>query len=311
VRRAGEASYLATPADRCGRVWVSMDAHQIAYHGRVRRDQSQEGRAGNHGRALRGYRLDLVADVQTGQIVTFRLVRGGATGAPLGPTLARHVRRVLGRRLAGVVADRGFTSRASLAAMCSVGSPFILGFGRGPEVKARLDALSRPQLVALRDGGAIRLGDCPWDGRLRLFAVAARSPTDDRGPWVSVRSLRSDGPHHLATLYRKRGRVERTIDGLRNAHDVDHLVRYRLAADRVAVGSRLLARNLAIGQQLAEASGDVVVVREPLRFRVQHVNGLGVFTRERRTVHLRPLRASAGPQHLRLSWARRVVRIAA
>ena len=40
-------------------------------------------------------------------------------------------------------------------------------------------------------------GASPRDERLRLFALGARSPTDTRGPWVYVTSLRSAGPQRL------------------------------------------------------------------------------------------------------------------
>jgi hypothetical protein len=171
----------------------------------------------------------------------------------LAALLTRRVRQLLGRQLAGVVADSGFTSRAAVAALLRTGVPFILGFSRTAPIRARLAALSGQQRRWVRDGGAIRLGTCPWDARLRLIAVGARSPTDRRGPWVYLTSLRSYGPQRLIALYRQRGRVEQTIDELLNGHDFDHLVSYRLHPNRIAVGFRLLARNLAIGLQLATA----------------------------------------------------------
>jgi hypothetical protein len=309
LRHAVQTSYTATLEQRSGRIWVSLDSHQIPYYGRQQRDQFQRGWAGQHGRALRGYRLYLAVDTATGQSITFLLVRGGARDATVGPILARHVRRLLGKRLAGVLGDCGFTTRATLAAMRELGIPFIFGFGRVAQVKARLQALSRQQRVALRDGGAIRLGDCPWDARLRLFAVGARAPTDHRGPWVYVTSLRSCGPRKLASLYRRRGRVEQTIDELSNGHDLNHLVSYRLHPNRIAVGFRLLARNLAIGQQLDAATDAPTVIREPLAFRTTHVDGLGIFTAVRRTVLVLPLHR-AFPEKFTLKWTRRVVKLA-
>jgi hypothetical protein len=181
VRRAVETSYLATLEGSCGRLWVSLDSHQMPYYGRLRRDQFLKGWSGNHSRALRGYRLYLAVEVNTGQVVTFLLVRGGAKDARLGPVLAAHVRQLLGRRLAGVVGDCGFSSHGSLVAMRRLRIPFIFGFGRSPQVTARLKALSRQQLVALRAGGAIRLGDCPWDDRLCLFR--RRHPHADGQAW--------------------------------------------------------------------------------------------------------------------------------
>jgi hypothetical protein len=49
---------------------------------------------------------------------------------PLAALLARRVRRALGQRLARVVADRGFTSRASVGALAASGVPFSLGVAR-------------------------------------------------------------------------------------------------------------------------------------------------------------------------------------
>jgi hypothetical protein len=209
-----------------------------------------------------------------------------------------------------MVADSGFTSRASVAALLQTGVPFILGFGRTAPIRARLAALSRQQRRWLRGGQAIRLGTCPWDARLRLIAVGARSPTDRRGPWVYLTSLRSYGPQRLIALYRQRGRVEQTIDELLNGHDFDHLVSYRLHPNRVAVGFRLLARNLAIGLQLATAEPSPGVTREPRAFRAAHVDGLGTFSVHDRTIILRPLRPLAS-EFLHLTWTHQVVHLAA
>ena len=95
-----------------------------------------------------------------------------------------------------------------------------------------------------------------------------------------------------------------------NGHDLDHLVSTRLHPNQVAVGFRLLARNLAIGLQLREAPALPTIIHEPHAFRATHVVGLGIFLRERRTIYLRPLR-DRSPQHWRLPWTRRVVRLVA
>ncbi len=228
--------------------------------------------------------------------------------------LTRRVRALLGRRLAGVVADCGFASRDSLAAMQATGVPFILGFARtaphpeGP--RRRLADLSPQQRRWLRDGGAIRLGACPWDARLRLFAIGARSPTDRRGPWVYVTSLRSWGPHKLASAYRRRWRVEQAIEELLNGMDLDHLVGYRLHPNRIAVGFRLLARNLAIGLQIAGADARPPTIREPAAFRAAHVDGLGTFAVDGPTILLtRPIAAPA--RTYPLPWTRLTVRLVA
>jgi hypothetical protein len=315
VREAVEAAYRAELPRRPGRVWAALDAHQVPYWGRDRRDRFGKGWAGNHGRRLRGYRLYLAVDTSTGQIITFVLAPGRTRDARMAPVLARRVRHVLGRRLAGVVADCGFTSHYSGAALGASGVPFILGFGRSAAIKARLGTLSRQQRVALRDGGAIRLGPCPWDPHLRLFALGARTPGDRRGPWVYVTSLRSYGPRRLATTYRQRNRVEQAIEELLNGNDLDHLVTYQLRPNRVALGFRLLARNLAIGLQIRDAGARPAVIREPAAFRATQVDGLGTFARERRTLRVtRAVAAHRVPrrslQRLRLPWSRLTVHLA-
>jgi hypothetical protein len=310
VRAAVEAAYQTELGRHTERVWVSLDSHQLPYWGRGQRDRFQKGWAGNHGRRLRGYRLYLAVDTATGQIVTFLLATGNTPDPSMAALLARRARQLLGRQLAGVVADSGFTSRASVAALLRTGVPFISGFSRTAPIRARLAALSGQQRRWLRDGGAIRLGACPWEARLRLIAVGARSPTDRRGPRVYVTSLRSYGPQRLIALYRQRGRVEQTIDELLNGHDFDHLVSYRLHPNRVAVGFRLLARNLAIGLQLATAEQDPSPIREPRAFRATHVDGLGTFTVQDQTIIVRPLRPSP-TRRLLLHWTHRVVHLAA
>jgi hypothetical protein len=262
---------------------------------------------------LRGYRLYLAVDTDTGQVLTCLLARGRSRDAEYLAVVARRLRCLLGRRLAGVVADCGFTSRAAVAALLAAQVPFILGFARSAPIRARLDALTPQQRRWLRDGGAIRLGACPWDARLRLFAIGARTPTDRRGPWVYVTSLRSVGPQRLATTYRQRWRVEQVIEELLNGADLDHLVSYRLHPNRVAIGFRLLARNLAIGLQIADANARPTPIREPAAFRAAHVEGLGLFVQDCQTIRLtmpHPM-----PDHLdplyHLPWTQRTVRLVA
>ncbi len=310
VRAAVEASYHAEAPRRVGRVWAAVDAHQLPYWGREQTARMQKGWSGGYNRRLRGYRLYLAVDTSTGQIITLLLARGRMRDARLIALLARRLRALLGAKLAGLVADCGFTSRASITALVASGVPFILGFARAAPIKRRLAALSPQQHAALRAGGAIRLGDCPWDERLRLIALGARTASDKRGPWVYVTSLRSVGPQALAAQYRQRWRVEQVIEELKNGHDLDHLVGTRLHPNQVAVGFRLLARNLAIGQQIRDAGARPTVIREPRAFRATHVDGLGTFSVERRTIQLHPL-APASAAHYRLPWSHRVVRIAA
>lgn len=321
VRGAVEAAYRAELPRRTGRVWVAVDAHQLPYWGRGQTERLRKGWAGAHGRALRGYRLYLAVDCGTAQVVTFVLARGNARDAALAAVLAARCRTVLGRRLAGVVADCGFTTKASLAALRATGVPFIVGFARTPEIKKRLAALTPQQRRWLGGAcGAVRLGVCPWDAELRLVALGARTPGDTRGPWVYVTSLRSYGPQRVIHIYRRRWRAEQAIEELKNGNDLDHLVTTRLAPNRAAVGLRLLARNLAIGLQLADAAGSPSVLREPRAFRLGQVDGLGVFTTQGRTVRIvavtspttdaAPTR-SGPPGPFRLPWTRLVVRPAA
>jgi hypothetical protein len=269
-----EAAYLAELPHRTGRLWAALDAHQLPYWGRGKRELLRKGWAGKYSRALRGYRLYLAVDTDTGQVITFLLLRGDARDHRLTARLATRVRRLLGRRLAGVVADSGFTSRAA-AALLAARIPFILGFARSRHVRARLAALTGQQRRWLQTVGAIRLGWCTWDSRLQLLALRARAPTDGRGPWVYVTSIQGLGASRLAQFYRQRWRVEQAIDELVNGHDLDHLVSYRVHPNRIAVGFRLLARNLAIGVQSHEAQARPAVIREPVAFRATHVDGLG------------------------------------
>lgn len=310
LRRAVEEAYLRSHAVMPGQVWAAVDTHQVPYWGRGKLTQFQKGWSGSHSRRLRGYRLLLAVDTETGQVITFALARGKVRDQTLIALLARRLRLLLGTQLAGIVADCGFTSKRSLPALIATKVPFILGFARSKPIRACLAALSPQQRRWLKDGGAVRLGRCPWDDRLRLFALGARSPTDKRGPWVYVTSLRSAGPQWLAQTYRQRWRAEQAIEESLNGHDLDHLVSYRLHPNRIAIGFRLLARNLAIGLQLVEAQGRPETIREPRAFRAEHVDGLGSFVLVGSLLLLTPLEAH-GEQRHRLPWTNLVVQIAA
>ena len=310
IRRAVEAAFRAELAQRSGRIWVALDSHQVPYWGRSQRDRLRKGWSGNHGRVLRGYRLYLATATDTGQVITFVLLRGDARDSHYTAVLARRVRQVLGRRLAGIVADSGFTSRAAVTALLAARIPFILGFARSARIRARLAALTGQQRRWLQHGGAIRLGWCPWDPRLQLFALSARYPTDGRGPGVYVTSIQGLSPGRLAALYRQRWRVEQAIDELVNGQDLDHLVTTHLHPNRVALGLQLLARNLALGFQLHEARGRPAILREPRAFRATHVEGLGLFHWHQASLVLMPLQP-APPQTWSLPWTRQLVRLIA
>ena len=107
-------------------------------------------------------------------------------------------------------------------------------------------------------------------------AVGARSPTDHRGPWVYVTTLRSWGPGRLATTDRQRWRAEQASEELLNGIDLDHLVSSSLHPNRLAIGFRLLARNLAIGLQIAAADARPATIRAP----AAHGDGLGTFVHD-------------------------------
>jgi hypothetical protein len=310
VRAAVEAAYRAELPQRTGRIWVALDSHQVPYWGRGHRERLRKGWSGQHSRVLRGYRLYLATDTATGQVITFMLRRGDARDARYTAVLARRVRQLLGRRLAGIVADSGFTSRAAIAALLAARIPFILGFARSARIRARLAALTGQQQRWLQHGGAIRLGWCQWDARLQLLALSARHPTDGRGPWVYVTSIQGLNPGRLAALYRQRWRVEQALDELVNGQDLDHLVTTRLHPNRVALGFQLLARNLALGFQLHAAQGRPAVLREPRAFRATHVEGLGLFHRHAATLVLMPLQP-APPQTWALPWTRQFIRLVA
>jgi hypothetical protein len=72
-----------------------------------------KGWSGSRGRSPRGYRLFLAVDTDTGRVIICLLALGRTRDARVVALLTRRVRRVLGRRLASVVADCGFTNRAA------------------------------------------------------------------------------------------------------------------------------------------------------------------------------------------------------
>ena len=305
LRAALEAAYLAELPRRPGRVWAALDSHQLPYWGRGQRERLRKGWSGAHGRCLRGYRLYLAVDTDTGQLITFALLRGDARDHRLTAVLARHL-----RRLAGIVADSGFTSRAAVTALRAARIPFILGFARSARIRTRLATLTGQQRRWLQQSGAIRLGLCPWDRQLQLLALTARTPSEDRGPWVYVTNIQGLNPRGLAALYRQRWRVEQVIDELVHGHDLDHLVSTRLHPNRIAVGFRLLARNLALGLQLQEAGVRPTPLREPRAFRATHVEGLGLFVQRESTIWLVPYQPSP-PHTWHVPWTHRTICLAA
>ena len=104
--------------------------------------------------------------------------------------------------------------------------------------------------------------------------------------------------------------MEQAIEELKNGTDLDHLVTYRLPPNRVALGFRLLARNLAIGLQIADAGARPPVIREPAAFRAAHVDGLGTFVGRPGLVLLTHPPSGAGRTYA-LPWTRVAVRLVA
>ena len=101
------------------------------------------------------------------------------------------------------------------------------------------------------------------------------------------------------------------IEELLNGHDLDHLVSTRLHPNQIAVGFRLLARNLAIGHQIHEAQARPEVIREPRAFRVAQVDGLGTFRVVPPAIVITPLRELPPDHDCPLPWTHRPVRYAA
>ena len=91
--------------------------------------------------SLRGYRLFLAIDTDTGQIIAFLLARGRPQYVQLLEALAR---RVLGCRLPEVVSASGFTSRASVTMLAATKAGFTLGVARSTPIEAR-PAVLTPQ----------------------------------------------------------------------------------------------------------------------------------------------------------------------
>ena len=85
---------------------------------------------------------------------------------------------------------------------------------------------------------------------------------------------------------------------------------YRLHPNRVAIGFRLLARNLAIGLQVADAQARPALIREPHAFRATHVEGFGLFAHDAHTLTVAPMQPAI-PDVWYLPWARLTAQIAA
>ena len=149
--------------------------------GRGQKERLSRGWSGSHSGALRGYRGDLAVDTDTGQIITFVLLRGNTRDYQVTGRSLAGARAPPGRCLAGVVADCGFTSHPAVAALLAARIPLILGFARSAPLRACLATLTgaTPRAVG---GRRHPLGYCHWDPRLQLLALAAREPTDHRGP---------------------------------------------------------------------------------------------------------------------------------
>jgi hypothetical protein len=100
------------------------------------------------------------------------------------------------------------------------------------------------------------------------------------------------------------------MEELMNGHDLDHLVSDTRHRNHVAAGFRIIARNLALGMQIAAAQARPNVLREPLAFRASQAEGLGTFVVEHQTIRITDLRPSA-TEPCRLPWLHRTVLYAA
>ncbi len=78
----------------------------------------------------------------------------------------------------------------------------------------------------------------------------------------------------------------------------------------MAIGFRLLARNLAIGLPIADAQARPAVIREPRAFRAARVEGLGFFSLAPRILTVVPLQPAPAAVW-QLPWAGLTVQVAA
>jgi len=287
VRAAVEASYLAELDHREGRVWAAVDAHQLPYWGRGQKGKLKKGWSGAHGKRLRGYRLCVVTDTETGQVITFLLARGDARDAAMRAVLTARATALLGQRLAGVVADCGFTSTGSAA------------------------ALGRPLAPAARAAAPPRRRGDPAGG----LPVGPGAPFGGGGRPHARRHAGAVGLRHEKVIarYRRRACAEQAIEELKNGSDVDHLVATRLHPNRAAVGLRIVARNAALGLQIDAAGRRPEHLREAPAFRAAHVEGLGLCSTAGRTVTVTPSAPppAHAPRRIHLPWTRRTVHLAA
>jgi hypothetical protein len=114
----------------------------------------------------------------------------------------------------------------------------------------------------------------------------------------------------LIASTRTRRRCEQAIEETLNGHDLYYPVSYQLHPDRVAVGFRLVARNLAIGLRIAELQRRPDVIRELRAFRAEQVDGLGSFVQDGMLLLLTPLYPN-GEERYQFAWAGLVVQVAA
>ena len=298
-----------------GRVWAALDAHQVPYWGRGKPDALLQGLVGQP--QPPPARLPALPGDRHRHRPGHHLP-AGPRAAPrddrLLAVLARRVRRLLGRRLAGVVADCGFTSRASVAALVDAEGPVhprLRPLRAGPRPAGRPVRPAAP--LAARRRARSDLGACAWDARLRLFALGARSPTDKRGPWVYVTSLRARRAETLAA------HLSPALAGRAGHRGVAQRPGPR-PPGRLSPAPQPRRHRLApAGPQPGHRPPDprrrrpARRIREPAAFRAAHVDGLGTFApddRDPRALLLarhRPTEAAV----YSLPWTDRIVRLVA
>jgi hypothetical protein len=143
VRAAVEAAYQAELPRRRDRIWAAIDAHQIPYWGRGKLDRFEKGWSGSHSRRLRGYRLYVAVDTDTGQVITFLLVRGRRRDARVIGLLAL-LSEVLDAVEVPVLASGGIGTGRAMAASLAAGAD---GVRVGTRFVASVEAEAHPEYV--------------------------------------------------------------------------------------------------------------------------------------------------------------------
>ena len=181
-----EEAYLRSRRDLPGTVWAAVDTHQVPYWGRGKLARFQKGWSGSHSRRLRGYRLLLAIDTETGQAITFALARTLPRAQTLIALLARRLRQLLGQQLAGIVADCGFTSKWPSAFGCWRGTWRLASSSRRRRAAPRSSGSPWPSVPNMSMAWA-HLTSAARCSCSRRWIPTARSATPSPGPGSSCR----------------------------------------------------------------------------------------------------------------------------